>query len=126
MIKEITTTFLLSGSFFVAIAAVGLIKLPDFFTRMHAATKAGAFGGGLMVIAAALTFQSWAVLLKLLVVLVFFYVSTPVAAQMMGRAAYLRKTPLWRGSRMDELSGHYSLSKGELSSHGPAQGRANK
>lgn len=92
---------LLSGSTFVLIAAIGVLRFPDTLTRMHAATKAGAFGTTLMLLAAALVFRSPHVLIKLAMIVFFFYTTAPVAAHLLGRVAYLR-TRIQKRMRVDE------------------------
>lgn len=81
----------LFGSFFVFVAALGVWRLPDFYTRMHAATKAGAFGGGVLALAVGLGLLSANALIQAVLVVCFFYITTPVAGHLLGRVAYLRK-----------------------------------
>lgn len=90
MIEWLTSFFLLGGAFFVMIATLGVIRFPDTLTRMHAATKAGAFGVALMLIAGSLHWGTTAAVVKSLLILVLFYVTTPVASQLLSRAALRR------------------------------------
>lgn len=99
----------LFGLFFVLVAAIGVLRLPDFYSRTHAAAKAGAFGGSLILVAVALAFGSGWVAFKVVLIILFFYATTPVASHMVGRAAYLRKTRRWEGTQCDEISGKYRL-----------------
>lgn len=99
--------FILLGSFFAFVAALGVVRLPDFYCRMHAATKAGAFGGSLLVLAAMLQFGSLWVVFEGVLIIVFFYFTAPVAAHLLGRSAYRLKTPAWEGTKMDELKACY-------------------
>lgn len=108
MLTWIALFFLLSGAFFVLIAGIGLLRLPDLYTRMHAAAKAGAFGGSLILLAACLVFGSWTVFIKVLLIILFFYASTPVAGHMIGRAGYLSGIQQWSKAKIDELKGKYS------------------
>lgn len=86
--------FLLAGSLISVIAAIGLVRLPDVFIRMHASTKAGTLGAGCIM--AALAIASWDTLvtIKALAVVVFLILTAPVAAHMLGRAAYRLGEPL--------------------------------
>ena len=84
------------GCFFVFIAALGVWRLPDFYTRIHAATKAGAFGGAILALASALFFMRGMAWIHALLIVVFFYITTPVAGHLLGRAAYLRKVPVYK------------------------------
>lgn len=95
------------SAFFCLIAGVGVIRMPDLLTRMSATTKAATLGIGLMLVAAGIYFGNYALILKLLAIAVFIVLTTPVAAHVIGRAAYFNGTPLWSGTLSDELRGHY-------------------
>ncbi len=90
MIEWVVSFFLLGGAFFVLIATLGVIRFPDTLTRMHAATKAGSFGVALMLIAGSLHWGTTEVVVKAVVILILFYVTTPVASQLLSRAALRR------------------------------------
>jgi monovalent cation/proton antiporter MnhG/PhaG subunit len=86
------------------LAAAGVLRLPDFFMRMHAATKAGVVGCGLMLVGVGLadgTTGTWA---KIAIALVFLLLTTPVAGHLLGRAAYVGGAPLWEGTAGDALN----------------------
>ena len=91
------------GSGFAFIAALGVMRMPDFYMRMHAATKAGAFGALLLLLAAALYFGTLRATLTSLAVIIFFYLTTPVAAQTLAESAYRRGVKLWVRSNVDRL-----------------------
>ena len=91
------------GSGFAFIAALGVMRMPDFYMRMHAATKAGAFGALLLLLAAALYFGTLRATLTSLAVIIFFYLTTPVAAQTLAESAYRRGVKLWDRSLVDRL-----------------------
>ncbi|MCH2156394.1 MAG: monovalent cation/H(+) antiporter subunit G [Opitutales bacterium] len=91
------------GAFFAFVAALGIVRMPDLYTRMHAATKAGAFGATLLLLAVVLHFQSVRTTVMAAIVIAFFYLTAPVAGQSLGRAAYRRKTPLWEETQVDRL-----------------------
>ncbi|MEO0453614.1 MAG: monovalent cation/H(+) antiporter subunit G [Verrucomicrobiota bacterium] len=112
----ILSVLLIIGCSFVLIAAIGVNRFPDLYSRMHAATKAGAFGGSIIFITAALSFGTLEVWLEVVLIIVFFYLTAPVGSHIIGRAAYLSKTKLWPGTQSDDLAGKYNRSKGELRS----------
>lgn len=92
MILTILASFLLiSGSLFGLIAAIGILRMPDLYCRMHAATKAGAFGTSLMVVGLILIMPELRVFIQGLLIIIFFYLTAPVAAHMIGRANLLRE-----------------------------------
>ncbi len=72
---------LLVGCFAVFLAALGVVRLPDFFARIHAATKASAFGIALLLLATCLTFPDSNTVLKSAVALVALFLTLPVASQ---------------------------------------------
>lgn len=76
---------ILLGTAFAAIAALGVLRFPDTFSRLHAATKAGAFGGTLLLLAAALFFGSVRATVLALLAIIFFYMTAPIAAHIMAR-----------------------------------------
>jgi multicomponent Na+:H+ antiporter subunit G len=107
VIDVVTAVLLILGAAFILIAAIGVVRLPDVFMRMHAATKAGTLGAALVLLAAALYFATLAVTVKALVVFLFVMVTAPVAAHVLGRAAYYDRVPLWERTASDELAGRY-------------------
>ena len=107
MIIEIFAGILvIVGAFFALVAAVGLIRLPDVYSRMHAASKAGTVGSGLMMIALAVISADGSTAIRALAGLLFFILTAPIAAHLLARAAYKVDYPLWSGSVADEMSVH--------------------
>jgi multicomponent Na+:H+ antiporter subunit G len=103
MIAEILTAgILIGGAAFAALAGLGVVRFPDLYIRMHAATKAGTLGAGLVLLAVAIHFGSAGVTLRVVAAMVFLLVTAPVAAHMIGRAAYRSGVPLWEKSVIDE------------------------
>lgn len=99
--------FLIAGAAFIFIAALGAFRFPDLYTRMHAVSKATTLGLGSMLIGVAIALPSAGLIAKILAVILFLFLTTPVAAHMIGRAAHLCKIPQWKGTVADELaSGH--------------------
>ena len=100
----IVAIFLVAGAFFAFIAGLGVNRLPDFYMRLHAATKAGAFGASLMLVAAALHFASLRSSITALLIIVFFYLTMPIAAQALGQSGYRRRVLLWYKTGQDQLA----------------------
>lgn len=84
----ITGGLMLIGAGFSLIAAIGILRLPDLYTRMHAASKAGTLGSGIALIAIAIYSLDAAVALRALAGVVFLLLTAPVAAHLLARAAY--------------------------------------
>jgi len=96
MILELILSFLvILGGFFCLVAGLGILRLPDVLIRMHASTKAGTLGSGLILIAVAVFFADIATTSRALMTIVFLLVTAPVAAHMIGRAAFRSRVPLW-------------------------------
>jgi multicomponent Na+:H+ antiporter subunit G len=104
----LAVVLLLTGAAFMVVATVGLLRLPDLYTRMHAITKAGTLGVGCMLAAVAVTFADLSVTTRAVAVIVFVLVTAPVAGHMIGRAAYMADVPLWQGTVLDQWRGHHS------------------
>lgn len=77
------------GAFFVFVAAVGVLRLDDLYMRMHAASKAGTLGSGVLLIAIAAFSQDDAVAWRAIAGVIFFLLTAPVSAHLLARAAYL-------------------------------------
>jgi multicomponent Na+:H+ antiporter subunit G len=105
MWEYVTALLLVSGGAFACIAGLGLVRMPDVYIRMHAATKAGTLGTGLILAAVAVHFADAAVAMRALAAIAFLLITAPVAAHMIGRAAYRTGVPLWEGSIIDEWQG---------------------
>jgi len=98
----IASLLLIVGSLFMLLSAIGLVKMPDLFTRMHAATKVGTVGVSGIVLAVAVHFEQMKVAAPALLIIVFFLATAPIAAHMIGRAAYEMGVELWKGTVIDE------------------------
>lgn len=117
MIREWACSILLvSGALFMFVGALGIVRLPDLFTRMHAATKSASFGSVLMLCAVAVYFGKIWIIFETILVIFFIFLTTPVGAHMIGRVAYLLGTQLWEGTVIDELQGRYNMRKRALES----------
>ncbi len=103
MSEPISAVLLVIGAFFMLLAGVGIVRLPDLFMRLQAATKASTLGVGCMLLAVALHFQDLAVTTRAVLVIAFFFLTAPVGAHLIARAAYAVGVPLWEGTITDEL-----------------------
>lgn len=99
----IISALLLSGAFFSMLASIGVVRFPDIYTRMHAATKAPAFGILLLQTSAAIYFASFYAIAVSLLVIIFIFITAPVASHSIGRVAHMLKIPKWKGTLMDEM-----------------------
>lgn len=107
MTEVIVSLFLLIGSILMLLAAIGALRMPDLPMRMHATTKAGALGSGLIMVAVAILFADTAVSARVLAIIVFIMLTAPVAAHVLARAGYFVGVPLWDKILRDDLKGQY-------------------
>jgi multicomponent Na+:H+ antiporter subunit G len=104
MSEIITAFFVVAGGLFALAAALGVLRLPDVLIRMHSSTKAGTLGCGLVLVAVAVHFGDTAIVARAIAAIVFLLMTAPIAAHMIGRAAYRTGVPLWKGTVIDELA----------------------
>ena len=123
MTELLTELLILVGAVFMLLAALGVVRLPDLLTRMHATTKAATLGATLIMLAVALHFAQVAVVARALGVILFILMTAPVAAHVIGRAGYFVGSRLWEGTLKDELKPHYDPLTHELKSGREGQGK---
>jgi len=112
---------LLAGGLFCLIASVGMLRLPDTIIRMHAATKAGALGAGLIFLALACYYLELSTTLRSLATVFFLLLTAPVAAHLIGRAAYCSRVNLWRKTWIDEFANICDWCETSTEEKGPCQ-----
>lgn len=94
--REIAIVVLLAGGvFFAFVGAVGIIRLPDLYTRTHATSKSDTLGVVLSLAATTLVFDSLTVQLKVFALLVFMFVTTPTSTHAIARAAFDQGIEPW-------------------------------
>jgi multicomponent Na+:H+ antiporter subunit G len=96
IINIITTIFILAGLFFVVVGTIGLLRFPDFYTRMHATGKCDTLGEGLIIVGL-MIYQGFDLIsVKLLFLITFIFVVNPVATHAIARRAYKVGLEPWR------------------------------
>ncbi len=98
------------------LSAVGIVRMPDVYTRLQVATKASSLGVGLLMLGVAVHFGDLGVTVRALLVVAFIFLTAPVSAHLIGRAAYIAGVPLAPGTSPDELAGEYDQRSGRLAS----------
>lgn len=91
------------GTALVLVAALGLMRMPDLYIRMHASTKAGTVGLGLILLAVALYFRDVTVVSRVLGTLFFIFMTAPVAAHVIGKAMLDAGYPYFRGEKAGSI-----------------------
>ncbi|QCJ47785.1 Na+/H+ antiporter subunit G [Haloprofundus sp. MHR1] len=99
---EIAVVALLAGSvFFAFVAVVGVLRLPDLYTRAHAASKSDTLGAVLGLAAVAAVYGAGIPTVKAVFLLVFMFVTNPTAAHAIARAAFDQDIEPWTGEAAD-------------------------
>ena len=103
LVTLVSAAFLVIGSFFALVASIGLLRLPDVYTRMHAASKAGTMGSCLMLIALAIHATDVGTMSRALAGVVFFLLTAPVSSHLLAKAAYAVGYRLHASAVMDDM-----------------------
>jgi len=107
VIEWIVATLVLLGAGFILLAGVGMLRMPDLYTRLHAATKAPTLGIGFLLAAFALHFGALETAVRAVLLALFLFLTGPVAAHLLGRAAYRIGVPASRHTELDDLADRY-------------------
>jgi multicomponent K+:H+ antiporter subunit G len=107
LVEAVVSFFLVVGSFFMLVGALGLARLPDFYMRLHSPTKASTLGVGGILVASMIWFLHRDVLaMHELLIALFLFVTAPVSANLLAKAAlHLRVKSLARLPEPDEPGG---------------------
>ena len=104
MTSAIGLSLIALGLAFDVVGCVGLVRLPDFYTRMQAATKCVALGTMLIIVGAVLTVGTFSAVAKGGLCLTFLFMTSPTGSHALARAAYRSGTRLWERSTVDQLA----------------------
>lgn len=120
MVDLIAGVLVLLGAGFCLIAAIGMVRFPDLYVRMHAATKAGTLGVGLAmfaVVAFGVADGDFGAIWRAIAAVVFIFLTAPIGAHLLARAAYATGVEMWHKSEIDDLRGQYDFDHDTLGSH---------
>jgi len=84
------------GCFFVVIASIGLVRFPDFYSRIHPAGKSDTLGQTLVLLGLAIYEGFSLISIKLLIIVVFIFIANPTATHALAKAAYVAGVKPWR------------------------------
>ncbi|MBK1442312.1 monovalent cation/H(+) antiporter subunit G [Parapedobacter sp. ISTM3] len=117
MIDILIGTLCTIGAVAILIAAIGILRMPDFYLRLSVTVKAATLGGGLLLLSAAFYFpEEVSVTTKAVAIIFFLTLTAPVAAHLIGRTAYFIGTEKWKGTIRDDLAGMYDKETHQLGS----------
>ena len=103
MIADIAiAVLLLAALFFHAVAALGVLRMPDFYTRMHAVSKAETLGVLFTIAALVVSSGLSLVTVKLVFLAVFLFFANPTSTHAIARAAFRVGLPPWRRPRVED------------------------
>jgi multicomponent Na+:H+ antiporter subunit G len=105
IIKVVIALFIAIGAFLSLVTAFGLLRLPDVYTRNHAASKSATLGVMFILLGTFLYFylQEGHFNSRLILGIAFIFMTSPVAGHLISRAAYHTGVPLWDKSVQDDL-----------------------
>lgn len=93
---------LILGATLALLAGIGVLRMPDVFTRMQASTKASTLGLGCLLASLALRNPDVSFVIRAVSLGAFMLLTSAVAAHVIARAAALGGAPLWSGTLVDE------------------------
>lgn len=105
MIDWLSSGACIAGATLALLAGVGVLRMPDVFTRMQASTKASTLGLGCLLAAAALRNPELAFIVRAASISAFMLLTTAVSAHVIARAAARSGAPIWEGTAVDERPG---------------------
>lgn len=98
----ISGILIFSGCFLIVVAAIGLVRFPDFYSRIHPAGKADSMGQ-LLALLGLMVYEGFSfVSVKLLLIIVFIYIANPTATYALAKAAHTRNVPHWQKEKHKE------------------------
>lgn len=104
--KEILCSFfLLWGTFFLLASAIGMLRFPDLYCRMHALSKAATMGFIGILLSTLFYFQSEQVTIRALVAIFFLFLTIPVSTHLLARSAYKIRIRTSEKMLRDDLTG---------------------
>jgi multicomponent Na+:H+ antiporter subunit G len=104
ILDVVSSVLMVSGCLFAVLAGVGLLRLPDVFARMHAATKPATLGMVLVGIGAMFRADTWPDITVLALVVALQFLTNPIGAHLVGRAAYHAGGEVDPATHTDELA----------------------
>ncbi|MCD1632980.1 monovalent cation/H(+) antiporter subunit G [Martelella mediterranea] len=103
LLAGLVSLLMLAGAAFTLTAAIGIIRLPDLYSRMHAASKAGTVGAGLIFLAIGIHAGEISTFVRACAGIVFFIITAPISAHLLARASHEVGYPLYENTVRDKL-----------------------
>ena len=96
MLNTLALIFIVVGLFFMIVGAIGLIRFPDLYTRVHATGKCDTLGEGMMLFGFILYEGLNLVSVKILLLVIFIFVTSPTAVHAILNVAYTHGVEPWK------------------------------
>lgn len=98
----ITGIFLFVGCFFIVVASIGVVRFPDFYSRLHPAGKSDTLGQTL-ILSGLIIYEGFTIVsLKLLMIIIFIFIVNPAASHSVAKAAYVAGVKPWTRDKGSE------------------------
>lgn len=91
MTLYVANVLILIGSIFMLIAAIGVLRFKDIYLKLHAATKSGTLGSGLILLGVGMQLKSLRSLTEIILLIFFIAITNPIGAHLIGKIQYLRE-----------------------------------
>jgi multicomponent Na+:H+ antiporter subunit G len=112
-VEIISSFFIIAGVIFIVISSIGLLRLPDFYIRISVVTKAITLGISLILIGIGIFFNDLVMVTKVVVIISFMTITSPVSAHIIARAAVRNKVPFWGKTLLDEFKPYLEKEQAE-------------
>jgi len=99
----ISALLILAGALFMLISSIGMIRLPDFYIRNSASTKAVVLGVLLILLGVGIHYNDIVVFIEIFAILLFIFLIAPLAAHIISRAAVINRVGFWEKTNLEEL-----------------------
>jgi len=103
MTENIVVILLIAGSVLILISAIGILRMPDTFLRMSATSKSSTLGFSLLILGAIFFFSDFGITFRMLATILIIFATAPIAANLIGKAAYKSGSKLWHKTKSDDL-----------------------
>jgi len=124
ILEVIASILMLGGSFFAVVGALGLVRLPDLYTRLHASSKVVTLGVGGVALGSLLASPTPSVAGKILLAIAFLFLTAPISSHAIGRARYYSGVRMCPETVSDEYERFAILDRREKLLKARVKGRA--
>ncbi|MGK7393467.1 MAG: monovalent cation/H(+) antiporter subunit G [Candidatus Cyclobacteriaceae bacterium M3_2C_046] len=126
IIEIISAIFILSGTLFMLISSIGLIRLPDFYIRNSASTKAIALGIALILLGLIFYYNETEIFMELGAIFFFIFLIAPLSAHIISRAAVKTNVPFWEETNLEEFKSYTKKDEADQKQDNPKDQQTNQ